>query len=284
MNESMKDSPQDAHKESTKESTIADDFLTNPAMLYDAPENLSPEARRELFELEESLAAVLFFEQTRDALNNPADRQVPAAVDALLGDEAGSVEALASLNPAQRAHAIQTYFDTRAMHDPALPSEAVPEVLKLVIERTLRVNAGEAAQDRAIPAIVLQIRDGLRVIKSALQGMEFQTDALATTRSSVAAPEARRSHVVLKQTVDGRAIEYQILSESAHAVTLIVRFPGNNSGLKKLRALLRHEGRMLDSRSPDASGQLSFEHLQAGAYDLEFTGTFQHTCPILIQD
>lgn len=260
------------------ESTIADDFLGQPNALYESPEKLSPEARRELFEFEESLAACLAFETVRGpALNREED--IAGQADRLL---AADPDTEIELNAADRSLVSRAYLDARIMQDSALVSETLPEVLKLVVDRTLvETTAGNANASSAIPAIVLQIRDGLKVIKSALQGLELQTESIVATRNAVAAPEARKSHVILKQTVDGRDIEYQILSESESAITLVVRF-SNGGSLNKIRAVLRREGRMLDSRSPDASGQVSFEHLSAGSYELEFTGALRHSCPILI--
>ncbi|MCR9144896.1 MAG: hypothetical protein NXI24_21845 [bacterium] len=255
-------------------STIAEDFLGKPNSLYDAPEKLSPEARRELFELEEALAATLLFEPLRGPAENQME-DVAARADHLLqsdGESAGAEPAVA-----------RAFLDARVMQDTALTSESVPDVLKLVVDRSLTAGpVPEKAGAAGVPAIVLQIRDGLQVIKSAFQGVDLRTESMVATRNAVAAPEARRSHVVLSQHVAGRDLEYEILGESDSAVTLTVRIL-NGGTLNKIRAVLRADGRMLDSRSFDASGQLGFEHLGAGSYELEFTGALQHTCPILIQ-
>ncbi|MEQ9366463.1 MAG: hypothetical protein RIF32_19640 [Leptospirales bacterium] len=259
-----------------KESTIADDFLGKPNSLYDAPEKLSPEARRELFELEEALAATLLFGPVRAPAENEAER-IAVLADQLLNSDEYEPQA------ADREFVARAYQDARIMQDPALVSEALPDVLKLVLERSLGSSPAVAGKAASIPSIVLQIRDGLQVVKSAFQGLALQTESIVATRNAVAAPEARRSHVVLNQKVQGRDLEYEILSESQNAVTLTVRIL-NGGTLNKIRVVLRCEGRMLDSRSPDASGQLGFEHLGAGSYELEFTGALRHTCPILIQD
>ena len=234
--------------------TIAGEFVNAPGRLYDTPENLSLEARRELFEIEETLVSCLYAQQTAEL-------------------QAGE------LPPAQAE--ARAFLDSENMNDAALASLRVPDVLHLVIERSLVADQPKAA---ATPAIVLQLRDGLQVIKSAFQGLQLQTESVATTRSAVAAPEARRSHVVLTQTIDGRRLEYEILSESDNAATLVVRFPEGGPSLQKIRIVLRQDGRMLDSRTPDAAGKASFEHLAAGDYELEFSGALKHTCPVLVRD
>ncbi len=261
------------------ESTITDDFLRNPGSIYEAPDKLSPEARRELFELEEALAATLLFEPLQGT--QPGDEErIASLVDGLLNSTSGDE----SLSAEDRALVARAYLDARTMRDASTQAEAVPEVLKMVLERSLSApEPARAKGEDAVPAIVLQIRDGLQVIKSAFQGLQLQNEAIVATRSAVAAPEARRSHVELRQQVDGRELEYQILSESDTAITLVVRVL-NGGSLNKIRVVLRQAGRMLDSRSPDASGQVSFEHLAAGSYELEFTGALRHNCPILIQD
>jgi hypothetical protein len=269
-----------------KNSTIATHFADAADALYEAPEHLSPEARRELFELEEALSACLYYGQ------NAGNSLPPELEDrvARLADEIRAESPTAFLDPAQgsdeiaalvRAAALQTYLDSRVMQESPVPAEAVPPVLGMVIDRYFDAGLRSARRTDSAPAIVLQISEGLRVIKSALQGFTLQTESLIATRNAVAAPEARKSHFVLKQAlIDGCEIEYQILSESSEAVTLVVSLP---AAYKKTRVDLRCEGRMLDSRMLGADGRLSFEHLKAGSYELEFSGALLHICPIQVQ-
>lgn len=252
------------------ESRIAADFMERPEELYAAPEQLSTEARRELFEIEEELVTLLAGQNQAGAAAG-AEEEAALAADGLLRGDAST-----GMNPA----AVRAYLDVQRMQDQS-PREALPEVLAAVVARSLGADA-RTESPAAVPAMIVRLEAGLQVIKSVARGLRLQTEELVATRAAVSTPEVRRSQVILKEVVDDRLIEYEVLSESDESVSLLVRFPEPGSSRNRIRVALRESGRLLDSRSPDADGQICFEHLAAGSYELEFSGALRHTCPIVI--
>lgn len=253
------------------ESSIAADFTERPDELYSAPEQLNPEARRELFEIEEGLVTLLARQNLAGATHG-TEEQVARAADALLNGEATG-----QLSPA----AIRSYLDAQRMADRS-PREALPEVLSAVVARSLKPDAATTSGRAAVPAMIVRLEAGLQVIKSVARGLRLQTEELVATRAAVSTPEARRSQVILKEVVDDRLIEYEILSESDESVSLLVRFPEAGASRARIRVALREEGRLVDSRSPDDEGQICFQQLASGNYELEFSGALRHRCPIVI--
>jgi hypothetical protein len=256
-------------------------FTESPETLYNEYGELTLPEIRELIALEERIVAL----SPAAALTDLAATSMEEGELARLADEllAGGGR-IADLSPADQ-HALLGAVRARTLMNLESPaSDPLPVSLAAAVERVLGVQA--QGEPRRAPALIVELaREGLRAVKSALQGVSLDAAVGVQVRNAATAEQGEKIvRMEFSQTValrgDRRAvIRYEALRESDDAMTLVVRLADVNAW----RVELRRDGRIVESRSA-SDGQVRFERLTRGDYDLDFSGGVVHQATLFVRD
>lgn len=256
-------------------------FTESPETLYNEYGELTLPEVRDLIALEERIVAL----SPAAALAGLApasleEGELARLADGLLAGGAG----LADLAPADQ-HALLGALRARTLMDLEAPaSDPLPVALAAAVERVLGARA--ESETRRAPALIVELaREGLRAVKSALQGVSLDAAVGVQVRNAAAAEQGEKIvRMEFSQTVnlrgDGRGvIRYEALRESDDAMTLVIRLADASAW----RVELRRDGRIVESRSA-SDGQVRFERLTRGDYDLDFSGGVVHQATLFVRD
>lgn len=234
----------------TKDTSISYQFLAQPGALYSRTD-LSQAEKAELFELEESLAA-LVARSSHLSTTEPArlpDEEIAALADALIASRPVNLSTLSRGD----LSALQDVL--RAVSTESLPPAEVPEILLHVLARARTVGTSKAR----VPAFLLRLGESaMRAVHSAAQGFSMHNLRPVTVRSAVAETPVEFS--------DASGFLYQLVRESADRVHLGIRAP---EGRKDYKLQLRRDGRLLASASVGTNEPAAgFGGLAPGHYEL----------------
>ncbi len=256
-------------------------FTEIPDTLYDEYGEMTLPEVRELIALEERIVAL----SPAAALAGLAPTSLDEGEVARLADQllAGGGR-LADLAPADQ-HALLGALRARTLMSLDSPvADPLPIALAAAVERVLGGQAESEA--RRAPALIVELaREGLRAVKSALQGVSLDAAVGVQVRNAAVAESGEKIvRMEFSQNVSLRGerrgvIRYEALRESDDAMTLVVRL----ADVPAWRVELRRDGRIVESRSA-SDGQVRFERLTRGDYDLDFSGGLVHQATLFVRD
>lgn len=270
---------------------LIDAFFTDPDSLYEGASGLDPDTRKALYSLEEFFVGLLqgqHAESLREKGSVPPEMELAEWVERLEaeGEATGETyhEFLSRYPDAFQA--IQQILDAKkVMMDGH--RKPVPPLLMEVVRRSETLPFLRKETPAAIPAIVLGLaRDGLRMIKSTLQGMAYIPQAVVATRAaSPSLMEKGKPRLELRQSLGSASdphLRYEILRESDREIMLTLHFENK---IGPYRVSLKQEGRILDSRIVGKSEEsLQFSRLTPGDYTVEIRGGLDHEFGIMIRE
>ena len=223
----------------------------------------------ELMKLEEKIVSVRYLQYLNEmnSRSDISDDDLAALADNF--EKSGVMQERAGL---ELYHLISI---KKLMNNKEIPSLALPNVLSKIVGDTLSSSVEyRKLEEASVPAIIVRlVGDGIRIIKSTLQGVSIQPEFYESTRNGVSTLEYQNSSRadLHQSTKDGMILEYQIVKESLDEVMLNINFiskiPGN------CRVNLEQGGRIVSSQMLyENEDRVSVNRLIVGDYTVKIQG------------
>ena len=237
-------------------------FLNDPESFYNSIESLSSKEIESMMNFEEMLVELKF-----SGLQAHDENRISILVDQLRAGKKNDADV------SDLSSALEILSAYKKMEQGS--KRPVPDALMAVIERTLGHKKHPA------PSLVVKlVEDGIRVIKSTMQGVTFIPQPVPSMRSA-AVVQKNTAPLTFRQEFSGNTIEYSILKESSDDMMLTMNFPDK---MGRYNVQLKSGSRIVDAvKLSEQEKSVTFRKLDAGYYDIEISGTLNHTFCIFIE-
>lgn len=223
----------------------------------------------ELMKLEEKVVSVRYLQYLGEMKyrNDISENDLAALADNF--ENSGTMQERAGL---ELYHLISI---KKLMNNKEIPSLALPNVLSKIVGDTLSASAGtRKLEEDTVPALIVRlVGDGIRIIKSTLQGVSIQPEFYESTRNGVSTLEYQNNSRadLYQSTKDGMILEYQIIKESLNEVMLNINFISKIPG--SCRVNLEQDGRIVSSQMLyENEDRVSVNKLNVGDYTVKIQG------------
>ena len=276
-----------------KHKTIAQQMSQHPYELYKTLETLDKASYNEVCKMEESLTTLLYAEQNQQIHKRQFYDENEIAIVVEEWEKTGRLPNHVK-DPALAAEAYRVLSSMNRMEDTRSIHSAVPQVLQDIVEHSLNFRSKASRNKQSVPALVVELTaNGLRLLKSTLQGYQFIPQPSAVIRQarsseevidalSVVNDQEDLNHLVLYQKKPKDYLQYEVLRKANNSVALTIYSP---QCYRDTRVSLKQNNRIIASQTFNPkSGKVSFKHIATGYYQIEYYGAMDYSIQIVVRD
>ena len=207
------------------------------------------------------------------------------------------------LQEASRVLAAEQKMQANSQKQLALPS-ILAYTLKESLSKTVKTTKRQKEEQSSAPAIIVELlQDSIKVFKSTFHGFGDVFQPVVQSRSAhpireladeteydsenesldegVKALSLRANYALLHQKTKENYLQYELLRDSKHSITLLISAP---ECLRKSKAVLKQGERTIAAQGFNMeNGLLKFKHLKVGEYRLEFCGVMEYNVNLFIR-
>jgi len=237
-------------------------YLNNPEEM-ESRDHFTAEEKARLFKIEEFFVRIKFEDWGLQALDH--EEEIAELIDSLI------VGSSRTDHVKDASGAVQQILTALTTMDPSRRNP-LPRSLQKVIENDFR-------SEESIPSIIVRLTaEGMKVLKSTIEGIELYPEPIPAVRSAASQDAAVR----VVQEIDGMPIESRIHSGGSGNMTFELIFPEKTGNW---RVTLKNGERLVSSEIvSNEEHRVEFPCLSEGEYTVELSGLVNHQFYIYLEN